>query len=700
MLTSFRPIIIAVVLLCLWVLSLETVHAKISGSYNFDYNETFSDSGGSSSSTDSLRQVLNINIDKILTDALDLKVNLSWYSVENDGKGDTKFYPLITLNYHPPQAYYFSFGHSRIESIPSDGDHLTRTNTRLSFNLPMDKYPGLSLSYSQSIHETHDTPKSIDRTTDSFNLSSVYGLDTLDGSTTLNFSLGRNLTENRVTQIETETTSYSMAVSTSTALLDGKGNFSANLGYNFSENSLVSLEGASQFESKVSPAQGYWCLACGAALSAEFGFIDINTTTVVDPTSTPPGDSADLRVANQHVGLGYVVARDLHKIYLYVNTTATEKLLIPGYSFGWQLFTSPDNITWTDITASLTAAPTYSATYNRFVFEFTETSAVYFKVVNTLNAGAQAIEVTEIEGYVNLLSTPQNSYSSDQNSTFGGFSLSYNPMDSLRLGYNLQISTIVMQPSDNEHSTLSQGLSLAWTVMPRYLTLSTAYNTRTTEMTNNEDSTDNGYTLTLNANPLESIASSLSYRFSESLRGSTVISDSSTIFLSTNVRLYTGISLNATVRHTNSESYAGAGSETVSTDVVGGIYLRPWDFMKMTVTASRSETETSGASSSSKTSDMLRTNLTFPLTRNLNISAGFNIEPESVQSLSGSWRPTKKLQFYARSSFSSDARSFGVDTTWRVLQNASVSFGYTGTWIRNSTSDKVQRLFIRGSVWF
>ncbi len=670
-------------------------HAYLNARVDINYRDTTSLIGGAETSRESFDQLYTLTVSKRITNTIAFTGDVRVLITEVDGKRNESSYPFLSLSFTPPAMYRLQFSYNRNESMPSEGDRLTTTFMNASFTIPATEWPSLAIAYNRSTVQDYNTPRELDTEDSTITVNSSYDFTLLDTETTLSYSFRYYQMENKVSSTKTEFPYHTVTANFNRTFFSKRLRMGANIGYSYYETSTESLAGATRFEDEVEPAQG---LAefnppdpTSVTLSQEPELIDNNRNTPVTP-------EINLNDAGWNIGVGFATAESIHAIYLYINTTATEESNIAGglYSFGWKLYTSSDNSVWTDMGY---ITPSYNSIYNRFEFSFTETSARYFKVVNTLGAGTDAIRVTEIEGIGYRLTTPKTTLKGTETRQFGGVNFTYIYSDRLTLGARLRYDHTLREGDiENEYTTTSYGFNARYVIIPVYLILSGDYTTSSVDVVNGSDTEINTYSLVASSSPLPTINTNVGFRRTESLIDGETTTTTDIFSTNASMRVYRGVNLTLG----GSLSYIEnpqSGVDTDSRTFSWNLKLVPWSYLTLiydgSVVYSVTDSVTTGRSSSTSQTQYLT--MSFVPTRAIYVGSRINIEPTQAQNYNIIWTPTSKfrLSLDYNSNPSSDTESVGTGISWYPVRRFSISADYNKTW---KGDDETETVFLRGSL--
>lgn len=685
-------------------------NAELSGQADLSYQKTTSSSAGREISSKTFNQGYTLGFSKYITPVLSLSGDVRLSVIDADGVKRDSMYPMLTLNFNPPRLYDMTFGYTRTETAPTGADPITTANMNAGFFLPVSKWPSLSMTMNRSTTDDYLDVHKVSTVFTSTNLITGYSKDLLGVDAKANYSLNNNSNEDKVGLTTIDTLSHNVTAELSNAMLDNKLSMSLNAGYGLSENKNTSQGQASRFEVGMSLVEGLYAVTA--------------TPTTVTLTGTPgliDGDKAtstgiDIGTAgniNNNIGVRFLTSHEAHKLYLYLSitdpTTASNmSSYVASGSFGFQVYSSADGLNWTLIPG---AVASYGASFSRVTFTFPETTAEYFKVVNTANpAGAAAVNVTELEALVYILSTPQTVLDYEIRRQFGGFNLSYAPWDRLNIGYSLSMDSSFQGMSDTDSKSLTQGVNMRYILMPQYLAFSSSFSSASTSTTQklipgsplSSETASSSYSFTLSATPLKTLNGSLSYGHFSSASGTgsaEAINDSvgATVFMN----LYTGVDVGLGTSLNKSKNTAD-GSTSNSSSYNANIRLLPWDELNMLINStyytSESRAPAGDASSTGKTSSAV---ITYSPTRRVYASANYTLLPDFSQGYSFTWLPTRNIQAEARYGSSKISVSKGASLSWSPFMRLSFNMGYSATAQKGTISeDSSSSVYVRGSLRF
>ncbi|MBI5560673.1 MAG: hypothetical protein HY883_05305 [Deltaproteobacteria bacterium] len=670
---------------------------------DLSYYETTRETDGASTTSSSITQIYTLGVRKPLTRTITFWGDVKWTINETNNKRISSVYPIFSLSFSPPQLYDFRFGYNRTESAPSEGRRISTSHLNTAFSLPEGRWPSLILTFNRSTTEDHETPKQIYTVSTGVMASTSYGFNILDTRSNVNYTLSDFVSEDKVNSTKSTTPSHQVSLSLSRLFLDGKIKSSANVGYELRNTTSESLAGPSRFEETIRQSVGLASLdsvpdPINITLGDEPELIDRNT-------STPTPSVIDLNSANWNIGFGFAAPQSIFQINLFIKTTegpgSEEEAIINGsYDFGWKLYTSSDNSSWTFV-GSLT--PVYNAFFNRFEFTFAETSARYFKLVNTAGNGTVPIEVTEIEAKGFVLSTPKQSFTSSSTRDFGGFNIFYTPTQRLGMGFTFSYDHSAREAGNNrglDTTSFRYGTNLRYTFIPKYLSFTTNYSDSETRTQGQDDAGGRAYSFAFSTTPLDTLNGNLTYNHAESLTASTVVSSHNSTAISTYMKIYRGVDLGLGTTFSASEN-PQQGVSSDSRSYRWSFKLVPWRPLTTLISGSSATTSTDRqGATTSVSSESLDLSFSYSPTRSIHVGGAIDIKPVSSQSYSVTWRVTNKVQLGFRANTSNNAQGMGTSFNWQPFPVVTLNAGYNFTERTGVTTDKVESFFARASFVF
>ncbi|GEM_PF-3117912 len=671
---------------------------------DMSYQKTTTSSGGKTTENSSFNESYTFGLSHAPTSTIMILADVRLSRFVVNGKGTSDIFPMFFLNYTPPvvELYYVSLGYTRSETVPPGGDPISISNMNASFTIPGDRWPSVSLFYNQATNNDYLDPHKLDTVSINKGFNTAYGFSFLETATNLNYSFSDPILIDRVGKTRNETQLHLVSAGLVRSFWDKKINTNANMGHSQSETTTKSLGAPQTLDAKRTASEGLFALDSTPTVDPL-----VSTPALID-NSTTSSAGINLNGSFRNIGIRFTTSQSVFKIHLYISTTDINiKTYVDTDQFGLQLYTSSDGTNWASTGVTVSYNPVISSpgglTGTGLVFTFSsETSALYFKVVNTkFPAGAGTINVTEIEAIGHLTSTPTQIVSFTTTRDFGGFGLSFSPITRLNMSYNLSYDHSTQSFNDTDTTNIGQGAGLSSVVVPQYLNLSTSYSTSKVSSNSTTGSTETGtdsYSLSFSSSPLPTLNASLNYGYSEALTGGETNSKTNSISGNLFMNLYKGVDLGlgSSVGETKDIK---ANSKTNSINSYGNLNLVPWRSMTIIVNGGTSDstTETAGKETGSS-SQSLNTVISYTPTRNIYLSTSIGIEPTSSQTYNITWLPSRNIQTSARYGISGDVINRGADISWAPVSRLSLRVGYSGTKTDNVTNDRTDSVFASASL--
>ena len=695
-----KRVFFCVAVVCMFLLSSEIASAKLSAYGDLKYSDTTTTAGSFTTSTSSLSQTYYLNFKSNITRTISLSGSMSWIIVDVGGiTSSREFGPHFSFSFSPPDVRLgriFSMGYSRSDKAPFDDDHTTNNSLYANLDIPKGKFwPQSAVTLNRSWKYDHQSPRRLDRVNTNLGFKTSASVRLFGKTTHLSYAYRAGLSEDLISGVDGFSYGHNIAITPpSVSLLDGKASLGTSFNYSISGDEYDSPGRATRFDRDVAAVDGLSCFACvGPLTTGEGALIDNNTVSSFDPVSTVAVDTINLNVANWHIGAGFAVPEAIHRIYVDIDTsvlTPAEETLISTNiaSFGWQLYVSPDNNTWTSWGVSVF----YDTLNNRFEFNFSEVSSLYFKVLNTGGFGGTPINVSEIELVGFLLASPRETYSRSSWSTSLGLGVNYRPVERLSLGYNLNYAHNVDE-NDDTFDRISNSFRLNYQVVPKFLNLSSglSFSSNSSGATGT-DIGSRSFSLGLNGRILPTLNGSLSYGLSENIRNGKTTSEGSSYRLTTSMKLYPGINMSLYTSNTVTETAALFGSsqaETDSTTHGGNLTLIPWRFMRISSNYQNSEVTTKKLGTTTTTTrDSSSSNISLSPTRTVHVSLRTVHLPESSYTYALSIVPPLR-NIHVGLTFNDATKGVSLRFVWRASRWLRVETGYSTFTSGGTTADTI-----------
>lgn len=676
------------------------VQAGLYGQADVSYQKTTTRTDSTKTKSTTLNQGYTLGLSKELTSTISITGDAKILITELDGDRQESIYPMFVLNITPPAMYNFTVSYNRTETAPSEGDHITNSNFNVSLLIPQTKWPSLSGQYNRSTTRDYLVPHNVDYVYNNLVLSSIYSFTFKDAQTDLNYSLSYYTMEDKVGLITTEVPTHIGTVNISREFWDRKIKTGVNFGYSWAEYTNTSQGLPTRFEEERYPLDGLYSEDTTPGVDA------LSSTPSLIDNNTQSGTGIDLNGTYRNIGVKFSTSQNIHKIYLYISTSDTNiQTYVNNNYFKWTVYSSNDGINWSSIGS---VSSTYEAGFSRITLTFTETTAQYFKIVNTdYPAGSMTINVTEIEAIGYVLSTPTITFSYTTERRFGGFNLSFTPYKRLSMRYDLTFDHTAQELNNRTTAYLNQGLNMSYTFHPQYLILSTTYSTSSTKT--DEDiaikklSTDTGtgsYIVTLSSTPLPTLNTSLSYAYFTTSTAGEVVSKSHNISGNVFMNLYRGVDVGIGSTYSKTRDIAGNG-KTDSIVNYMNINLLPWQDFNVVINSNYivSNVKTQDTTTHTTTTTLTST-MSYTPTRKFYFFASVAVEPVSSQSIGITWLPTRNIQTDARYGISETSKNMALNISWSPIKRLVLHAGYTGTVAENDTTTRMDSIFARVSLRF
>ena len=695
-----------IIILCAPFLFKDISHAELYGRASVSRQESNNITDGASNKSYTVSESYTLGFSKELTSVIRLNGDAR-ISINNvDGKKTERIYPQLTLSFTPPQLYDLSFSFNRTDSAPSYGDRTTTSNMNTSFSLPSVDWPSLAISFNRSTISDFLDPHKRDSVNDFLNLNSSYNFNVSESDVRVDYSFTSSMQEDKVNISKSETLTHIANAKMSRKFMEKKMNVTLNAGLRRTDEKIESLL-PTRYEKILAVSQGL------------FSVDDTpGTDPLVDKQELVDGDKnagingIDLNGAYRNIGFRLSSSQEIKTIRLYLEPGDYPDISVNVSSdkYGFEVYSSDDGITWTLITLT---TETYNSTSYSIELALPEGVAAvnsqYFKVVNMTNpASAVAINVTEIEVVSYLLKDAITGISAETSTKSAGFTVVYNPIPRLAMNYRLSYEQSEGGYYDTDINIVNNGLNASYILIPKYLSLSVAYSSSTTDTRQkaeiseilSSDSGTNSYSMSLSSTPLPTLSATLGFSLSDSSLDGVVQSKNNG--LSTNIRmaLYEGV----TVSLANSISNTNTPSTAVNTKSINNtatINLVPLERFTVSVNTSYITTETESlVQTTSSNRKTLSSWANYTMTRRLYFTYSNVLEPSSSHTFSVSWLPTKAIQGDVRYGLSGTSDTFSTNLRWHPLARLDLSVSYNVTNFDNAANDKSESIFARVSLSF
>jgi len=625
--------------------------------------------GDKVSSSDSYNRNFNLSLQKTVTPMLNYRINLRANMLDSDSTNESnlttetfqrRLEPALDLSLNNAM-YSLGGGYRRQEQWESKGMHNEDRKTKefyystLSFN--PDKLPSLSLNLDRQQEFDYLTEREMDRTTDSYSISSSYDLP----SRVLSFNYSLDLSNNvrrtpleRTEKRETDNFNGSYRFGYRGNYLNKKATYSMGYQGNYAKSKtrqFVSVSG-SFINQRISLGGLY---GHGSVGGENVDILTFNGALVEDYTvSTGIEIGNENLIANKYHNLGIFVSAQVSvdRLYIYVNKDVTGDGNLTNLN-NWKIFKSDYNQadTWEEVpirnqVVRVSRIDAFENIY-RYEIEFsTSHNASFFKAVNRATANIPNVSVTMIEA----LGTDDTQQAIDTTTTRSfnqglNFSTNIRALPELIFALNYSLDRTDQNPisfnssvsgafeniftdsiyGDEEdfrsNITRSYGLTTTWLA---HTLLTTNLRLRKSENFDNlgeVDSYSNTYNLSFNSVPLPTLDSTLSLIRSDRYNFNEKQTTSNSAQLSVGSRLYSGVNMINDLGYTESKSYT---SDTTSDSYSLTGSLDAGITKKLSGILNYGYYRTLSGDESSTTKDLL-TSISYQPGRYTSISANFSI---------------------------------------------------------------------------
>lgn len=626
-----------------------TFALNISGNADLTYRQSTTKTASVTTKTEtrSERYYINLDLNKRLTSTIALNGSIGMRFSKTGDKESQDFLPQFNLIFSPPPYFNtrFSMGYNRTETGINESNWITTDYWNASITSSPAYWPTFALNYYLSRQFDYEDVHLVDSTTSTITATATYNFTAMDTKIGIVSSFVNTLTEGNVGNATTsETPSNRSNISLSRYFWGKRISVGSALGWSRTK-SIQKSDKVQDFSRSQDRSEGLYIDNPPSPTSVTLS----NTPSLIDNNIATTANLIDLTSINRNIGLRLSAKRKISKFYLYVNSTATAAQL-GAFIFGFNIYKSNDNITWTKIPTAPTV--TYNSIFRRYEIDWggMATTAEYFKVVNTLFVALATVNVTELEAVGPTTETVTDRIETSSDRVNGSLNLTVKPRDWIDFSYNLSYSLSESESdaglADNFKTTsLGQGINFSVTAVPKYLHFTGNYSNSTTSPSSAPESSSNSYGLSLNSTILPTLRGNLAYVRSDSLSDGALKSTTDSITTNINLGLYKGVDMRFTnVFSISKQIDSGTKSDSQSYQVF--LSARPWRQVQWSTTAVKSfaDTTSSNGGSTSSTSDTITSTITYYPTKVVYISANFNLEPTMSQSYFATWRIAKTLQ--------------------------------------------------------
>ncbi|MFQ5561666.1 MAG: hypothetical protein ACE5FU_13945, partial [Nitrospinota bacterium] len=492
------------------------------------------------------------------------------------------------------------------------GETIEATTWSSSFSTAPEGYPTLNLGFVQSKTKTTDEALTFkqDTRSDSFSAGTSYTF--LDADMTYNFSTIKTI--DNIDGLEGRAPSHFLNLSYGKGFMENRLMFRFGYSGSLTDSKSESLTGELTLKNDPkNPVQGLFALtpAGGVPESTQLARADaLRDGNTVDPVLRPddPTLQINLTQANTEIGLKLEEEAKIHTLRLFVafdaaaNLTDQDEIDIQNADFGWEIYTSPDNVVWTKNQFEIT--PRYFVNDNMFEMVIRGTpgdapQALYFKVRNAIAPlNLVSFAVTELQAIGTTTEKEFRTSEGDFTGQFFSGGVNFAVSDRISLGYNINYDITTSgskTDTDAEELTtdtdnISQSLTFSWEIA-KSLSFSSNFLTqrRSTRSSStaglNDDSGVNTFSASVSSSPIETINGSLSLNRSQNIRNSAIDSKTDSANLAVFFRLYRNVELGG--GYTINDSENNANEKDTTQTVNANLRMRPYSTLQIQILAAR-----------------------------------------------------------------------------------------------------------------
>lgn len=665
----------------------EGIHGTANMSHR--YSELVED-GKKTTSTSTIEQY-RVNLRKTITEYLKFEANCNFNQTSQDDEHSTSIVPDLRLNL-ANDYFTLNSGYRRTERerdflwLATNEEPTTSELWNINFRSAASKtWPTVGLNYSETRNYDHLDIQERNNKTTSFSGS-------IDQSFFEMFDLGYNyrntISEDFVRDFVQESNEHDARVFYRDSFFGDTVSVSTRYSVDYQETiSETDAEEVTESE-QVPTAQGLFANSTpgpGVALGVLNSLIDGDLTT-----------STGINIGNgntdRNIGFDLDNRQAINEIRLY-----TQDVSFTPAAITFNVFTSDDNLTYTQITPK---SVTYDDDENFYEFVLNETTARYFKVVNTASDPLNQVLVTEIAAFDQTVFVPRETTVTERTSHNFQNSLSYAPFDWLTFDSNISHSQQDSDPGSDRTSRTTYDFSgRAQHQLLDWLS-GTAQASRRLDLDQfNDDRFRDSYLLHFSSTPLDTLTADLSLNHAINRVEKNVESRNSSAALHVGAALLETLDYDMDLNLTQFENVASDSvTETQTIDNRFRAELTQSLTAELQYDLEWSQTE-------SKTSSSLTYNTfteismrwapseIFFLNGSYSIQRDMILETKTVEQRYGlSWILTKKMQLsadYSRDRSETDeAHSFSSSLSWNVSKTFSLQYNFDWQLNRSDTSLK------------
>jgi hypothetical protein len=674
-----------VLLLFIVLLPLHEVRAEddIHGSAHLTHTSTDTETGGEKTSSWQFTQVYNLGVSKALTPKVGFTADLDVNVTESNEEKTTRLSPDLRLDvtneyFDANTGYRINERGLDILTMVSDEDRYTTESWNANISTKSEKYPKVRLRYNEDRDYDHLSVHETDSKTTNFSGSADYTFQFLN----FNYEYRENTTDNYVDESIQETDTHEGRVNFRKSFLDNKITSSGSYSITNRKTQTETQGEQVRIENMETPHNGLFNNSTPASGTLSIDDSVINGTANINVGS---GNT------DRNIGVDLRYQTEIEEVRLLTEPVSSIVTVVANI---WEIYSSPDNITWNPITSSTSFD--YSTTENRFEISFVKTTARYFKVVNTSTANAtNDVYIKKIEAYSYTTYKPFTTTETERTTETIQASLGYKPTDWLSFTYDFTQDDQKTEPDDQKTTRDTHNVSgRVERELHKYLTAWAQYRRRWENDSEADDTTTDTYLLHFLSSPLETLDTDLSFNHTVSKEESETRSRSSSGLFQITAKLREGADLDVDANITRTENLASQ-SETTTKSLDSNLRLELTRMLTAEIEYNWNWTDTeqpsgdtTGRTSYAKTTLYWRPSHEFYFRGSYSIDRNeISGEETTQQQYNMSWLMTEKMQLdmgYTVDKNDTDSLTYYSDLSWNLSRVLTLRFGYD--WSRQETS--------------
>ncbi|MFV1951863.1 MAG: hypothetical protein ACC630_07925 [Nitrospinota bacterium] len=632
---------------------------------------------------------------KKLTSTIDLSADIRATLSNTEDRDSSDLSPTFLLRMSN-DIFSSNIGYRSTDVDPEEGDNTSSKIYSLDFISNLEDIPGLRGSYNKS---ENFTAGDITTQSSNLNLTSGYGYSFFD----LKYDYTRNHSRDFRSEVARETDSHFGTIDMSESFLKNKINLSGRYGIIYS-----GIKNFSETKTMFPEETGITRARFNAGLSTIFANMADVFYLLDNDKALSGSPTINIKNNNQNIGFDLGEVQRIHEIYLYVIPGSTPISVKTNWgAVDWYLYSATtENSTW-DIVPDGTngngiSSVTFDPVNNRFAISVAKPEARYLKIVNKDPITTNDIYITEIEVLSYLSDTETTQLKSTMLKHDVSFNANFQPIERVKMSYNLFYETYEREPSSRTVFQLLQGANLS-TTLHKYLSSFISYQTLLQHNATVKTGLDS-YSLQFTSSPLETLKTSLTLNRSESTEESRIESrgDSATFSIFSN--LYYGVDLDVDFLISDYKDFS-SGTKTTTKSINTDITLELT--RKIRVTTYGTITWQSGVVTNNNTY-IFRPTVNYRISESLYLTISEDLRGngdfEVGSNFNANWRASQDLQFilgYNRWD-GGDTTSENVNSTisWNISRSLVLRLQYNRAVQENDTKSKTDTFTTRLTTRF